>query len=224
MVVLEGAERGGAAAAGAVGCEAMMQWVPDPDDRRSRMRRAVTRMHSWQCEALLGGVAAIALLILPLTHLESATTPVVPIVAITKSPDRQSVEIRLKNGASIRYTNHGDVGFENPLVAPDHETAAWSILDNIGFSYPIPTGIEVVRPGTRLDRPLGCDGGAPFHWWFWSNGRDIVLDCAVAHGPPGEIRVLVDVQTGRRLARTSYDDQTGGPVGQEPAWSVRGTE
>ena len=139
------------------------------------------------------------------------------------SRDQQSVELRMRDGQTLRRLNREDFGFNGIHISPDHRTASWNVLYNLGsahFIYPVSTGVEVWRPGAQLDRIIYCDDAVLSHWWFWAGGRQVVLDCGTAHGPASERHLLFDVTSGKQLGEVRYDDRTRTPIGPEAGWSI----
>ena len=147
--------------------------------------------------------------------------------------DYHIVSARLENGdhvVRIVYRHAPDivervadqqVSFDDPIISEDRLSVGWSIEEHVDASYPVPGDITLMRNGKV--EPWDCledrGGGAADGWRFLAGGKQAVVTLAFEHGLPYAHSDLIDLDTGRCLGHVDYDNTTGKPPADAPAWA-----
>ncbi|HEY9024861.1 MAG TPA: hypothetical protein VIP05_11220 [Burkholderiaceae bacterium] len=114
-------------------------------------------------------------------------------------------------------TEPGQEGFEQVRVSPDGRTVGWvARMPNCCTSYPVPLVLVLFRDGRVIRR---FDEAPPiWHWAFSHDGREVVTQQAVTHGPEYFHFARRRISDGRTLAE--FDCNQDEPVhAPRPAWS-----
>jgi hypothetical protein len=130
--------------------------------------------------------------------------------------DKQQLQLEDSNGirsaaplAPVALETIGNqVGFDQPLIAPDRRTLGWlAEYDNCCTSYSIPLQLILYRDG-RIVRKLRGNGLPIWQWRFVHGAKQVVFVQRPTHGSFPDHYELRDVASGRLQAEyDQYDDQ-----------------
>lgn len=126
---------------------------------------------------------------------------------------KNNVHLITGDGKHHQVTNKGNAALLK--LAPDNETVAWLVLNTWkaeGDNKPGSEELAIYRKGKHSS--IKC---SPFirNYWFWSNGKQIAIDCGGRRFAGREI--LYDAITLKELA--SFD-QANIPLEERPRWSI----
>ena len=128
--------------------------------------------------------------------------------------DNGCVRIGYGDGIEVRPAIAKDqVGCTKVVVASDKQTVGWlAEYPNCCTSYPIPLILVLYRHGEVIHTVR--DGQMMYDWHWWAGGTQVVYHADTVHGNFSPHSVLVDVDTGRVLAR--WDAKLDAKA---PAWA-----
>ena len=107
----------------------------------------------------------------------------------------------------------GQVAVDSPDISEDKQSVGWLVEeDNCCTSYPIPTGLFVLRSGKK--HRLGT-GQMVYDWCFIKGGKEVALSAGPVHNPDGQDVVRFDTESGKQLQEWYGDLEA-----PRPAWAA----
>ena len=151
------------------------------------------------------------------TSFPAAATSAALIRTAVLANDAKSVRIGLVSGHAKSFgVKDAGTTFGTPRLSADHRAASWQELRRDGGSYDSAVGIAIYVRGHL--RYVGCTDGMPWAWRLIDDTR-VVLNCAFPHGPSSRSVLLVDIESGKSIAKVELGNDADTASSTAPAWA-----